>query len=160
MGLISDNTKNNNDDLMLYRKYVQQQKKLGVSEIVDNVLTIQLSSTEEWILIKTKEALALINAESKLGKTLWNEFKKFNGEGGELLIIPDKGKIGFDLIFGVKKVYYIWEDEVLHISKTKKLQGLESSNMKGLTWTNCVQAIKKTSVDGSTTTSTTNETSS
>jgi hypothetical protein len=116
---------------ILYRKWVRANKEKA--KIPQFVTSISLSSTEEWIMIKTSEAVAFINAESAIGIQLWESLKEFNGEGLALTIYPVPGKIGFDLDFHESaKMFYTWEDDLLTIGKKsqKKKQTIGSK----ITW--------------------------
>lgn len=97
MGLISDS---DDGQKPLFRKWYRQQKKDGYSdtEIRDTVIRVRLSGSEEWLLIEGRESVALVNADSKIGLKLWGTIQSFgNKQLLALLIIPAKGKLGFDL---------------------------------------------------------------
>lgn len=96
MGLLADQ---DDGKKPLFRVFCKQQKKLGIpqDEIFDVVETIRLSSSEEWILIEGQRSVAMLNAESKVGKELWDTIAQFTGKLRGLKIIPAKGKLGFDL---------------------------------------------------------------
>lgn len=128
MGLL-----NSGDDkqLLLYRKWLNANKsRTDKTQLVRN---IALSSSEEWILIKTDESLALLSAESKIGQQLWESLKEFSGKGKALIIYPEKGKLGFDLDFHESKTaIYEWTDDGLMIGKKQETQntGISKINWK------------------------------
>ena len=83
----------------LFSQYVKMQKKAGIpiAEVSDRVEVIRLSSSEEWILIECDNSVALINAESKVGKAFWEQIQQFQGKLKGLKVVHAKGKLGFDV---------------------------------------------------------------
>lgn len=109
MGMLSTD----DDQKPLFRTWLKQQKRLGIpeQEIIDTVESIRLSNSEEWILIEGENSVAMINAESKVGKEFWSTIETFNGVLKALQIVPAKGKLGFDLEPKENSaVYWVWED--------------------------------------------------
>lgn len=96
MGLLA---KGDDGQKPLWRKFVAKQKKAGVklSTLRDVVENIRLSGSEEWILIEGSQAVAMINAESKVGQSLWETVTQFEGNLKALEIVFATGKLGFDL---------------------------------------------------------------
>jgi hypothetical protein len=96
MGLLA---KGDDGQKPLWRKFVARQKKLGIkpSTLRDVVESIRLSGSEEWILIEGSQAIAMINAESKIGQSLWETVTQFEGNLKALEIVFATGKLGFDL---------------------------------------------------------------
>lgn len=129
MGLLGD--ANQEQDLILWRKWVKQNKEKAKTPQL--ISSISLSNSEEWIMIKTTEALALLNAESAIGKELWQNLQKFGGQGLALVIYPASGKLGFDIDFDeAKKVWYSWDEDVLTI--TAKQGKKKASLTSKITW--------------------------
>lgn len=100
----------------LFSQYVKAQKKAGIpiAEISDRVEVIRLSSSEEWILIECDNSVALINAESKIGKAFWEQMKQFEGKLKGLKVIYAKGKLGFDVEPDDSIIVdWVWDEERL-----------------------------------------------
>lgn len=130
----------------LFRKWCIQARKEGKKSLLLPIENIKLSSSEEWIIIEATEAVALLSAESKLGREFWKNLESFNGEGIALNIHFSKGKLGFDVDFDEKrKCYYIWDDGVLHLSAKKTLITNSQSNLSGLTWEASQQKLERLS---------------
>lgn len=84
------------------------------------VIEIRLSSSEEWILIETKDCVCLLNAESKVGQTFWNTCQNFNGKAKGLCAVLAKGKLGFDLEPSELEGYWSWDGDNKVEFSTKK----------------------------------------
>lgn len=106
MGLINQE----DDKKPLFRVWVNRKKKAKTKpeNIKDLVISIRLSSSEEWVLIEGKESVALLKADSKAGQDFWEFATTLEGELKQLLLIPAKGKLGFDVIPGDGKLC-TWE---------------------------------------------------
>lgn len=129
MGILNQGKDNN--ELLLYRKWVNANKSLADKNQL--VTSISLSATDEWILIKTLESVALLKVESAIGADLWQNLKQFNGKAKALVIYPAKGKLGFDLDFSDTEIaYYTWVEEELIIGKKQKTvtNGISAINWK------------------------------
>lgn len=96
MGMLEQN---DDGQKPLFRVWAKRKAKSRVKpeNIFDVVISIKLSSSEEWLIIEGKESVALLNAESKAGTKFWDTVKTFEGKLKSLKLIPAKGKLGFDI---------------------------------------------------------------
>lgn len=96
MGLLEKD----DDRKPLFRKWYRDQKKAGVpeEEIACIIKTVRFSGSGEWLILDCDEATAMINAESKAGKSFWEFVSTLEGTLKALVVIPAKGKLGFDVI--------------------------------------------------------------
>lgn len=135
MGMLQDS---DDGKKPLFAQYVKTQKKAGIplDEISDKVEVIRLSSSEEWILIECDNSVALINAESKVGKAFWEQIQQFEGKLKGLKIIYAKGKLGFDIEPDDSiTVDWVWDEDKLSCVEGKSgsvgfSQKLTLSNMQ------------------------------
>lgn len=130
MGLLNSDSENN--ELILFSKWVKINK--NKEDLTQKVESISLSKTGEWILIKTAESLALLNAESKTGKAFWTELQLFSGQAKGLIIYPEKNKQGFDLDICEETCDYDWDEDTLTLNWKNKAKKKSSNNLalKGL----------------------------
>lgn len=84
----------------LCRVYFKRLKREGrkPTDMQDIIISIKLSSSEEWILIEGKSCTALLKADSKAGEAFWEFAQQLTGELKALLLVPAKGKLGFDVV--------------------------------------------------------------
>lgn len=101
-------------------------KNPGQSSPVEH---IRLSGSEEWILIECVDFVALLNAESKVGKAFWKNCQAFNGKAKGLECLPAKGKLGFDLEPSELIGYWEWDGE----NKVEFLDTPHMAKVNGLT---------------------------
>lgn len=117
MGLIDQS----DDRKPLFKAFTNRQKKAGIplAKVSDLVLKIKFSSSEEWLMIECKSSMGLLKAESKAARAFWEFCTTLDGELRALIMIPAKGKIGFDIITCDKTVCewtYDSDDEVVYNS--------------------------------------------
>ena len=144
MGMLGQDA--NDDKKPLFRKWLSNQKKLKSGKQTIAIESIRLSASEEWILIETEECVGLLSALSSVGQEFWNNLQEFEGQGIGLKLIPSKGKIGFDVEFNEgKKVYYIWDENTLNLSTTKKLKSTSGTSLSTLTWETSQKLLEESS---------------
>jgi len=71
-------------------------KRVG-KDATDTVERIKLSGSGEWIVIHCTQCVALLNAQSKAGKSFWAFAIQLEGEYKILQLVYAKGKLGWDL---------------------------------------------------------------
>lgn len=108
MGLLENS---NDGQKPLFRKWAKSfaRNNPKAKKISDFIIRIKLSSSEEWIIIEGKESVALLNAESKAGRAFWDTMVQLNGQGKALLLVPARGKLGFDVEIDTTNKLVEWE---------------------------------------------------
>jgi len=96
MGLLEKD----DDKKPLFRAWVKAQKKEGVdvTSIASVIKNVRFSNSEEWLMLECEDCVAMIHAESKAGTAFWEFVQSLEGKLKALVVIPDKGKLGFDVI--------------------------------------------------------------
>jgi hypothetical protein len=123
----------------LFRKWIREQKKAGVpaEEIKDILISVKLSSSEEWLILEGQESKAFLYAESSVGRNFWETLCTFSGELKALEIVPAKGKLGFDLEPSETEVgywkYFDEDEEVTCAIGSAEVKKRKSSGLSELT---------------------------
>jgi len=128
MGLLASA---DDDKKPLFSVWASRQKKAKVkAELIrDVIIMIRLSASEEWILIECKESVALLNAESKVGKAFWKIVEGLDGEMKALEIVPSKGKLRYDIEVS-KTLTCTWEEREEGEGKQNNFFGQDGGNTK------------------------------
>jgi len=89
-----------NDDKPKFRAWVARQRRAKVAEnnIQDIIWSIKVSASEEWLVIEGKNSMAFLSYEGQAGIKFWDFAMSLEGDLKALLLIPAKGKIGFDIV--------------------------------------------------------------
>jgi hypothetical protein len=110
MGLLASS---DDDKKPLFRTWYKQALKNGSDKtnLQDIVISIKLSSSEEWIIIEGKSCVCLISAESKAGVKFWEFATQLTGKLNCLLIKYAKNKLGFDIEIDTTQQTTWYQDE-------------------------------------------------
>ncbi len=89
----------NDDKKPFFRVWAKRKlkSKTKPENIKDIVISVKLSSSEEWLIIEGKETVTLLSAESKAGQKFWEFCQELEGKLNTLIIVPATGKLGFDI---------------------------------------------------------------
>lgn len=125
MGLLEKD----DDRKPLFRAFVKAKKKEGVdvSAIASVIKNIRFSNSEEWLILECQECIAMINAESKAGIAFWEFVQSLEGKLKALVVIPAKGKLGFDVI-PAENLTGTWVQEKNEESVSFFLEGEEAGS--------------------------------
>ncbi len=126
MGLLGKQS--GNDDKPLFRNWAKKQ-----SDAFDPIISMKLSRSEEWIIIEGESSIAFLSAESKVGKGFWEQAQQFEGEAFGLMLVPAKGKLGFDIeVMTVKGFWETDADDVItfdEVGSKGKITSITSPNL-------------------------------
>lgn len=131
MGLIADD----NDKKPFFRVWAKRKLKAKTKpeNIKDILISIKLSSSEEWLILEGKETVSLLSAESKAGLKFWEFCQQLEGELNTLIITPARNKNGFDVEVN-PKAQTVWYQDVdadrvyndFFLKETGKVSGTDS----------------------------------
>lgn len=126
MGMLGK--QNGNDDKPLFRNWAKKQP-----DAFDPIISMKLSRSEEWIIIEGENSIAFLSAESKVGKGFWEQAQQFEGEAFGLMLVPAKGKLGFDIeVMTVKGFWETDADDVItfdEVGSKGKITSITSPNL-------------------------------